>query len=364
LSIANTVKVDLAERSYEITVGAGSLGNSTELLKPFVSGKKIMIITDSNVEKLYLDKCSKVLAEAGANLSSASFTAGESSKHIGTLEKLYSAAVDNGLDRGSLIIALGGGIPGDVAGFAAATYMRGIKFIQVPTTLLAMVDSSVGGKTGIDLPQGKNLVGAFWQPKHVLIDPEVLKTLPEREIRCGLAEVVKYGVIIDGDFFETLEKNIDKLKALDLDFYTEVIAHCCKLKAQVVSEDEREGGLRGILNYGHTFGHAVEAVSGFDKIAHGEGVSIGMRMAADLAVELGMFDGASRDRQNALLLAIGLPLAAPGLDPEKIFAAMFKDKKAQSGKLKLVLPEKLGKVIFRSDIEQEKILAAIKAACV
>jgi 3-dehydroquinate synthase len=250
-----------------------------------------------------------------------------------------------------------------MAGFSAAVYMRGIEFVQIPTTLLAMVDSSVGGKTGVDLPEGKNLMGAFWQPKLVLIDPEVLKSLPEKEIRCGLAEVIKYGVIMDAELFADLEKNVDKLKSLDMEYYTGIVARCCELKAEVVRQDEREGGLRAILNYGHTFGHAVEMLSDFT-ISHGEAVAMGMVMAAELAVITGRISREDAERQNRLLTALGLPTRVPaGFESEKIYSAMQKDKKKVGSMLKLVLPDEIGKVSIVGDSEINDILKAIGVYC-
>ena len=363
MNTKKNIHVDLSERSYDIAVSPGILKNAGNLLKNFVAGKKCLIITDSNVNELYAKNALAFLKNAGAEASLTDFPAGEASKHLGTVGALYSKAVGCGLDRNSLIVALGGGVPGDIAGFVAATYMRGVNFIQIPTSLLAMVDSSVGGKTGVDLPEGKNLVGAFWQPLHVLIDPEVLKTLPEREVKCGLAEIIKYGVIVDEELFEMLENNIDKLNSLDLDFYSEVIARCCRLKAQVVSQDEREGGLRAILNFGHTFGHAVEAVSGYQTIGHGEGVAIGMCMASDLAAKSGRMDKNAAMRLEQLLKTLGLPCGITGHKAESILEAMSSDKKKKDGKLVLILPDKIGAVSIVNDTSRNDILTAIKGRC-
>jgi 3-dehydroquinate synthase len=281
------------------------------------------------------------------------------------MEKLYHEAVSDTLDRKSVIVALGGGVVGDIAGFLAATYMRGIDFIQIPTTLLAMVDSSVGGKTGVDLPEGKNLVGAFWQPKAVFIDPDTLATLPEREIKCGLAEVVKYGMILDEDFFCFLEKHTKELNSLDTECFTEVIARCCALKAGVVEDDEREeSGRRAILNYGHTFAHAIEVVKGYENINHGEAVAVGMCMAASLAVADCRLDDAAELRQENLLRALHLPCSISGVKASEICSAMHKDKKAKQGRLRFILPDTVGDVTLVEDgIEKSEIMQAIRNCC-
>mgnify|MGYP001393643899 CR=1 FL=1 len=313
------IKVNLKERSYDIIVGKGTLKDCPSL-KAAVSGRRCLVITDSNVGSLYGQPVLASLRKAGAEASMVSFKAGESSKNIDTYGKLLRQACRAGLDRSSVIVALGGGVVGDVAGFVAASYMRGISFVQIPTTLLAMVDSSVGGKTGFDLPEGKNLVGAFWQPSLVVIDTDTLGTLPKREVRCGLAEVVKYGVIMDEKFFSFLEKNMKSISSMDHKTFEKIISRCCELKAKVVCADEREtSGLRAILNYGHTFGHAVETVTGYGKYAHGEAVAIGMCMAATLSIACNKFPPESEARQKSLLEAVGLPTAAAGkINPVEI----------------------------------------------
>jgi len=276
---------------------------------------------------------------------------------------LCRAAAAAGLERGSLIVALGGGVTGDLAGFAAAIYMRGIACIQLPTSLLAMVDASVGGKTGADLPEGKNLVGAFWQPARVLVDPACLTTLPLRELRNGLAEMVKYGMILDARLFALLEANLDRLLRPDLEFYAEAIARCCSLKAAVVAADERESGTRAILNYGHTFGHAIEAAQNYRGLAHGEAVAVGMVMAANLAEAGGELSAEVARRQRELLAAIGLPTSVAGIDPETILTAMSRDKKVAHGELRLVVPRAIGQVELRPVADRAQLRAAIAAAC-
>ena len=280
--IRKTIPVPIPGREYDITVGEGlfdALGDSP--VKPFVDGRACLIVSDSNVAPLYGDACESLLRACGATeVHCTEFPAGEESKTLATVSTFYGTCVDRGLDRKSLIVALGGGVTGDMAGFLAATYMRGIDFIQIPTSLLAQVDSSVGGKTGVDLPEGKNLVGAFKQPLHVLIDVNTLKTLPRRELLSGLAEVVKYGVSLDEAFLSYLENHVDAIVGLDAEACAYAITRSCELKAEVVLKDEHDlTGLRAILNYGHTFGHALETLGGYNALTHGEGVAIGMLMA-------------------------------------------------------------------------------------
>ncbi|MCF6174584.1 MAG: 3-dehydroquinate synthase [Victivallaceae bacterium] len=353
-----TVNVGLDERSYTITIRPGLLDQTLELLKEKIDKRRCLVIADSHVYSLYGERMEQKLREAGAEVSSSVFPEGEENKHLNTMAAIYHDAVKAGLNRKSLIVALGGGVSGDIAGFAAATYMRGIEFIQIPTSLLAMVDSSVGGKTGVDLPEGKNLVGAFWQPKAVIIDPKLLTTLDIREIRCGLAEIVKYAVIIDAELFDLLQNNVDKLLNLDLDFYAQIIARCCKIKAKIVAEDEREAGVRALLNYGHTFGHAIEQVANFS-IGHGEGVAIGMCMAADLAVKLGLCAPGVEQKQRILLESLGLPCSTE-LAPEAIREAMKSDKKNTDGTTVVVLPRGIGRAEVVDDAPSAMILDAIK----
>ena len=359
------IPINLKERAYDILVMSGLFDDLSAKIEHFIKGRRVLLVTDSNVEKLYADKVVKKLQHSASVVTTTVFPAGEKSKNLATMEKLYSQAVEAGMDRSSVVIALGGGVVGDVAGFLAATYMRGVDFIQIPTSLLAMVDSSVGGKTGVDLPAGKNLVGAFWQPKTVLIDPLVLQTLPEREIKCGLAEVVKYGMIMDEEFFCFLEKHTQELNTLDIDCYTEVIAKCCALKAAVVVDDEREeSGLRAILNYGHTFAHAIEVVRGYGDINHGEAVAIGMCMAASLAVADCRLDDAAELRQENLLRALHLPCSIDGVKVSELYSAMQADKKTVNGKLRFVLPDTIGEVTLVKDgIEKSKIKQAIRNCC-
>ncbi len=348
----STVHLELGDRSYDIVIREGLLDSMKPQMRP---GRKCLIVADRNVAGLYLQKVSARLAECGAEVHSHIIDPGEIHKTLTAVEGICREAACLGLERKSLIVGLGGGVTGDLAGFAAAIYMRGTGFCQVPTSLLAMVDSSVGGKTGADLPEGKNLVGAFYQPELVIIDPEVLETLPASEKRNGLAEIIKYGVIMDRAFFHTLETT-------KCEITSEVIAHCCHLKAAVVSADETEQGRRAILNYGHTFGHAIELLSNF-KMSHGEGVAIGMGMAAAMATRNNLWRAEDEKRQNDLLLAAGLPFRVGGFKPEEVLAAMKHDKKKADGKLTLVLPVEIGRVELYRDFSDEAILEAIRSCC-
>lgn len=355
----------LSDHPYDIFVRANLLDDLPAKVEKFVAKRKVLLVTDSNVNELYGKKVANLLETVSSKVFIAEFPAGEPSKSISTLESLYNECVVYELDRHSVIVALGGGVVGDVAGFLAATYMRGIDFIQIPTSLLAMVDSSVGGKTGVDLPVGKNLVGAFWQPKIVIIDPVFLQTLPKREIKCGLAEVVKYGMIMDEKFFTFLEESVEALNNMNLDCFETIIARCCALKADIVVKDEREeSGLRTMLNYGHTFAHAIEAAVGFDKINHGEAVAVGMCMAANLAIDDARLDTAAELRQENLLRDLRLPCSVDGVSPNAIHAAMRRDKKVIDGRVRFVLPDTIGAVTLSDGpMGKSKILEAIRNCC-
>ena len=285
---------------------------------------------------------------------------GEENKSLAQFSHIQDSLVAHQLDRGSTLIALGGGVIGDLAGFAAAVYMRGIPYVQIPTTLQAQVDASVGGKTAINHPKGKNLIGAFHQPKLVLIDVDTLKTLPQRDIRSGLIEVIKMGVIRDESLFERVEENLDAILKLDDTVLTEIISQACINKAEIVAKDEKESGLRMVLNYGHTFGHALEALTHYNRYRHGEAVSIGMNCAAQLAVNLGMFSETDFQRQHTLLKRAKLPIAfPPDLTPEALCNAMYLDKKTLGGKLRLILPTRIGEVVIRDDVDDRHVLEVI-----
>ncbi|MDO4629679.1 MAG: 3-dehydroquinate synthase [Planctomycetia bacterium] len=354
-----TVSVSLAANPYEIVIESGIFPRFGEFFRKWApSAKQAVIITDTNVEPLYGLKIAEILADAGISNDICVVEAGEESKCVEIAQLLWERLIECGVDRKTVVVAVGGGVVGDLAGFVAATLNRGLPFIQVPTTLLAQVDSSVGGKTGINIPQGKNLVGAFWQPKGVLMDMESLRTLDERQYRAGLAEVVKYGIILDADFFTFLEENVSAILARDETVLARIIARSCELKAQIVLEDEREtSGRRAILNYGHTFGHVVEKLCGYGTYLHGEAVGIGMVFAAALARKLDPENPTFMElemRQNALLTALGIPTQAPEFTRDEIIQTMLHDKKTENGVIHFVLPNRLGECVMKtiSGVEQ------------
>ncbi|MEY4565891.1 MAG: 3-dehydroquinate synthase [Planctomycetota bacterium] len=340
------ITVQLAERSYPIWIGKDLLGNAHKYLMECISKlSHAVVFADANAAQALYPVLLASLSKLNIRVSFFEVPSGEKSKSISEIEKLWEFMSAEHSDRGSVVIALGGGVVGDLAGFAAATFARGLKFIQIPTTLLSQVDSSVGGKTGINLSQAKNMVGSFWQPSLVLIDLNSLATLPDREFSAGLAEVVKYGMILDAVFFEWLENNIVTVLRKDPAALTHVIRRSCELKAQVVSADERETtGLRAVLNYGHTFGHALESLSGYGTLLHGEAVSIGMTMAARLAVHLDLIPGDILSRQTELLRRCNLPVKSPSIALDTLWQSMQKDKKVQYGKLTFILPTEIGNV--------------------
>jgi 3-dehydroquinate synthase len=320
-----------------------------------------VIITDRNVESPHAQLAAASLNEAGSSVDVLVVEPGEETKSVECANQLYEKLLDLGADRKTAVVAVGGGVVGDLAGFVAATFARGLPFVQVPTTLLAQVDSSVGGKVGVNLPAAKNMVGAFWQPTGVLIDTGVLKTLPDREYRSGLAEVVKYGVILDAEFFAYLEQHVRELATRDPAVLEHIITSSCRLKADIVEKDEREEtGLRSVLNYGHTFCHAIEAVAGYGEFLHGEAVSIGMLCASRLAERLGRVDRTLTQRQHDLLKALGLPVDFPPLDHATILDAMSRDKKVENGKLRFVLPTRLGHVELVGDVDPADVRAVLR----
>jgi 3-dehydroquinate synthase len=354
------VHVNLAERSYDIEIGTGNLARLAARVDEWTSISHAVIITDTNVEATHARAAAESLSNFGIEVDLLVVDAGEPSKSIDTADALWNQMLELGTDRKSVVVAVGGGVIGDLAGFVAASFARGLAFVQVPTTLLAHVDSSVGGKTGVNLPGAKNMVGAFWQPAGVLIDTATLGTLPDREYRAGLAEVVKYGVILDSEFFAFLEANIAQINARDAATLERIIERSCRLKADVVEQDEREEtGLRAVLNYGHTFCHAIEAVTGYGEFLHGEAVAMGMMCAARLAERLGRIDASLGDRQFALLTALGLPIDVPPVDHDAMLAAMQRDKKVEHGRLRFVLPTELGHVELVGDIDPSDVRAAL-----
>jgi len=355
------VSVALAGRPYPIHIGANLLGDA-RLYAPHVAGKRIAVVSNDVVAPLYIDRVQQALVSAGAQPVPVLIDDGERAKGWQTLDRVIDALLAARLGRDSLIVALGGGVVGDLAGFAAAVYQRGIPFIQAPTTLLAQVDSSIGGKTAINHARGKNMVGAFHQPLAVIADVSSLDTLPDRELRAGIAEVIKHGVILDSQFFGWLEENIDGLLARDRAALEHAIRRSCELKAQVVAADERESGRRAILNFGHTFGHAIEAGVGYGEWLHGEAVATGMVMAAELSTRAGTLRREDAERVKALIVRAGLPVRGPKLAIERYVELMHVDKKAAGGKLRFILLEGLGCATLQGDLAPALISDSIAAA--
>ena len=366
------VPVSLGDRSYEIVITSNRLAQSAPQFRDWLTQRpaftadrgRCLLVTDKHLEQLYASAVARSLQELGWDCETAVLEPGEKTKSLSVISGLYDKLVALGADRQTVVLAVGGGVIGDAAGFLASTYARGIPFIQVPTSLLAQVDSSVGGKVGVNHPQAKNLIGAFYQPYGVFIDTQTLDTLPERDYCSGLGEVIKYGVILDANFFAELERDQEGLRQRTPDVMRPVIAQCCRLKAQVVEEDEYERtGLRAILNYGHTFAHAFEALCGYGELMHGEAVAIGMAYAARLACNLGLVDEAFVSRQNELTAAVGLPIALPEnsqLDPAEILQRMKLDKKTQAGRLRFVLPTCMGHVEVFKDVTEEQVRTVLE----
>ena len=347
-----TLTVDLGDRSYPIHIGTGLLDRA-DLIVPHLAQKRVAVVTNTTVAPLYLDRLTHTLMAAGVAVHPIVLPDGEAYKNWETLNLIFDALLTWRAERKTTLIALGGGVVGDMTGFAAACYQRGMPFIQIPTTLLSQVDSSVGGKTGINHPLGKNMVGAFYQPRVVLADTDTLRTLPPRELSAGLAEIIKYGLIWDEGFLAWLESHIDKLRALDPDAIAYAIHRSCEIKAQVVGEDEREGGIRAILNLGHTFGHAIETGMGYGNWLHGEAVGAGMVLAAQTSQRLGWIGEADVTRTRALIRAAGLPDVAPDLGLDTWLDYMGHDKKVESGKLRFVLLKKLGEAVITGDVSRD-----------
>ncbi len=357
-----TLTVSLAERSYPIHIGSGLLSTSA-LLSPYLKKKKAVIVSNTTVAPLYLDKLTSSLTELGIEVLPVILPDGEEYKHWETLNLIFDALLKHHCERSTTLIALGGGVIGDMGGFAAACYQRGMPFIQVPTTLLSLVDSSVGGKTAINHPLGKNMIGAFYQPKLVLADISTLDTLPDRELKAGLAEVIKYGLIRDPEFFVWLETNVEKLLARDKESLAYAVHRSCTNKAEVVAADERETGERALLNLGHTFGHAIETGLGYGEWLHGEAVAAGTLIAAELSCRLGWLTAESVGRIEALFLRAGLPVMGPALETTRYIELMRHDKKVEDGKLRLVLLRGIGQGVISDQASEAEISAAIAARC-
>ncbi|MEB3173553.1 MAG: 3-dehydroquinate synthase [Cyanobacteriota bacterium] len=366
-----TIEVALAANPYPVVIGSGALAGLGEqvVARGFKPGTKVLVVTNPVVQQHYGEPALTSLQAAGFDATTLVLEAGEDQKTPATVALIHDAAFARKLERGSLIVALGGGVVGDMAGFAAATWLRGIAVVQVPTTLLAMVDAAIGGKTGVNHPGGKNLIGAFHQPRLVLIDPAVLATLPVREFRAGMAEVIKYGVINDAPLFADLEAaaardpeaGLAREAAVGPALLQTLLERSADAKARVVAADEREGGLRAILNYGHTIGHVIEALCGYGTYLHGEAVGLGMLAAGQIACAMGLWSPQEQARQRALIRAAGLPLRMPSLDPAAVLDCLQGDKKVKEGKVRFVLPSAIGKVMIRDDVDAATITAAMAA---
>lgn len=365
----SVIPVPLPQGSYQVAIAPGSLSTLGEWMRgshdPSLKlGDKVLLVSNGAIFRHYGDRVMASLTQAGFAVAHCILPTGERYKTLSTLQKIYDAALENRLERSSTFVALGGGIVGDMTGFAAATWLRGVNVVQVPTSLLAMVDAAIGGKTGVNHPHGKNLIGAFHQPRLVLIDPQVLKTLPPREFRAAMAEVIKYGVIWDANLFDQLEAapRLDRLSTLGDELLQEILTRSCQAKAHVVSKDEKEAGLRAILNYGHTIGHAVESLTGYRVVNHGEAVGIGMVAAGNLATRLGLWDASCADRQLALIQKAGLPTQLPAnISIEEILASLQTDKKVQAGQVRFVLPTQIGTATVTDQVPRDKIQQVLQA---
>lgn len=352
-----TLNVELDERSYPILIGSG-LMQDVALLNEHIPGKQVLIVSNETVAPLHAQPLLDALADRQVDLIT--LPDGERFKNLDTLNLIFTRLLELGYDRSCTLVALGGGVVGDICGYAAASYQRGVKFVQIPTTLLAQVDSSVGGKTGINHPMGKNMIGAFYQPQSVLIDIETLNTLPERELKAGVGEVIKYGLGLDLEFLEWLEENVEALLASEPEALAHAVEQSCAIKARVVAADERESGQRALLNLGHTYGHAIETHTGYSSWLHGEAVGAGMVMAADLAQTEGMIDTATANRSRALIERCGLPTRPPqDMDSERFLALMARDKKTLDNNLRLVLMTAAGESVCTSKFSHKNLVQLI-----
>ena len=358
----NEITVKLPQNSYQITIAPGSLSQIGNQIAKLNLGRKVLLVSNPEIFSYYGKAAIASIETAGFEVYTHLITAGEPYKTLASVRQIYDVAFKNHFERSSTFIALGGGVIGDLTGFAAATWLRGINFVQAPTSLLAMVDAAIGGKTGVNHPQGKNLIGAFYQPKLVVIDPKVLKTLPKREFRAGMAEVIKYGIIWDTDLFAKLEqaKRIDSFEKIDPELLQTILVRSAKVKADVVSKDEKETGLRAILNYGHTIGHAVESLTNYQSFVHGEAVAIGMVTAGKIAAVIGNWSVQEAKRQDELIEKAGLPLKIPSqLDKQAIIAALKSDKKVKAGKVRFVIPTEIGLATITDKVTTRVIETAI-----
>lgn len=357
-----TLKVELASRTYPIHIGSNLLSDAS-LILPHLKRKHVAVVTNTTVAPLYLPQLTLTLEAAGVTVIPIILPDGEAYKNSATLNTIYDALLQNRCERSTTLIALGGGVIGDLTGYAAATYLRGVPFIQIPTTLLSQVDSSVGGKTGINHPLGKNMIGAFYQPQLVLADIDTLQTLPPREFAAGMAEVIKYGLMRDAAFFEWLEQNMAALMKISQHELSYAIYRSCQNKAELVAMDEREQGDRALLNLGHTFGHAIENAMGYGVWLHGEAVAAGTMLAADLSQRLGWLEPADVARIKAIFNAANLPIKAPALGVEKYLDLMGLDKKVENGKIRLVLQQGIGQAVMSSDYAADKLQQTLQQYC-
>ncbi|MEO5341512.1 MAG: 3-dehydroquinate synthase [Magnetococcus sp. MYC-9] len=361
-TLTETLTVDLGNRSYEIVIGAQLLPHLGERLHTLLPGRQVAIVSNTTVAPLYLERVETTLRQHGFTTLAILLPDGELYKDWPNLQKIFDALIQNGFERSATLLALGGGVVGDMTGFAAASFLRGVPFVQLPTTLLAQVDASVGGKTGINHPLGKNLIGAFYQPRQVLIDIATLHSLPVRERLAGMAEVIKYGILWDKAFFQRLEQDLDKILALEPRALIDTIRTCCAIKAEIVAQDEREAesGRRALLNLGHTFAHAIETLTGYGELLHGEAVAIGMLMATELSQRLGLCPAAEAARIHRLISRCGLPMQAPHFPVEHYLEAMARDKKVLDGALRLVLVHGIGHAVIHSGLPLEPLRQAIQ----
>lgn len=354
------LEVRLNERSYLIKIAPGILDDAGTLVRGVSKTGKLVLVSNPTVFPLYGQKVVSSLENAGFKVQVALMPDGESYKNMAEAEKILDAMFASGLERGSMVIALGGGVVGDLAGFVAAIYQRGIDFVQLPTTLLAQVDSSVGGKVAVNHPRGKNLIGAFHQPRLVLIDINTLATLDDREYRSGLAEVIKYGIIYDASFFNYLEENAHKIMDRNPECLSTIIYHSCRIKSEIVAQDEREEGVRAVLNLGHTFGHAIEKLTSYNVYRHGEAVAMGTMVAVNLAQDEGFLQGSDADRIKELYQQMDIPTDFPVLKAEEVYAAMLNDKKIIEGRLRIVLPREIGGFTIVDNCTKEKIITVLR----
>ena len=354
------INVNLGPRSYRIVVESGALDTVGARLAELRVGSRTALVSDTSILSLYGKTVARSLESAGFQVATVEVPPGEAAKTLAVAARCWDALLAAGLDRTSTVLALGGGAVGDLAGFVAATYMRGVNFVQLPTTVLAQVDASIGGKTAIDHPAAKNLIGAFHQPRLVLVDPAVVRSLPEREFSSGLAEIVKHGIVLDAEYFAEVERDAAALCARDLPVLERIIGGSCRLKAGVVERDERESGLRHVLNYGHTIGHALEAATGFARFAHGEAVALGIVAEARLALSLGVASEETVRRQERLLAAVGLPVRAPAIDADLTLAAIARDKKARDGRVPFVLAPRIGAFQLEYDVPGDLVRAVLR----